>query len=97
MNAGVNSAAIPSELLDRHQWVAWWSITGEGHPIKLPNGRLSKPLNAQPKSHKLPINPLTGSMAATTRAETWSSYEGARSAVERWNLTGVGLGKSFAP
>jgi len=83
--------AIPPELLALPQWVAWWSVAGEGHPVRLPNGRLTGALKAQAKPHKLPINPLTGGLAASTRSTTWSSAKNARAAVERWSLTGVGF------
>jgi hypothetical protein len=85
------SLAIPEELWTCPQWVAWWSVVGEGRPVELPNGRLSHVLKAQAKPHKLPINPNTGGLAASTRSTTWSSAEDAHAAVLRWSLTGVGF------
>jgi len=85
------SLAIPEELLARSQWIAWWSVVGEGCRIQLPNGRLSGVIKAQAKPHKLPINPRTGGLAASTRPKTWSSAENASAAVKRWSLTGVGF------
>src|ERR1700721_1439306 len=61
-------AHIPTELLSRQQWIAWWSVVGEGHRVRLPNGRLTDVLKAQAKPHKLPIDARTGGLAATTRS-----------------------------
>ena len=68
--------SLPAELLARSQWVAWWSVVGEGRQVRLPNGRLSSVLKARAKPHKLPINSRTGGLAATTRSNTWSFYCG---------------------
>jgi hypothetical protein len=87
----MNLPSIPEELLKSRQWLVWWSVPGEGRPVRLPNGRLSEVLKAQAKPHKLPINPRTGGLAATTRPPTWSSAEDALAAVERWTLTGIGF------
>jgi hypothetical protein len=37
--------AIPDELLARPQWIAWWSVVGDGRRVQLPNGRLTDVLN----------------------------------------------------
>lgn len=84
-------SAIPDELRVRSQWLAWWSVVGKGRPVRLPNGRLTHALNVQAKPHKLPINPRTGGLAASTRPATWSSIECACAAVQRWALTGIGF------
>jgi hypothetical protein len=83
--------AIPAELLAPPQWVAWWSVVGHGRPMRLPNGGLTDTLKVQAKSHKLPINPHTGGLAASTRAATLSSVDDALAAVQQWALTGVGF------
>jgi hypothetical protein len=83
--------AIPQELWTRPQWLAWWSVVGEGNPAQLPNGRLSGVLKAQAKPHKLPINPSSGGLASSTRSTTWSAAEDACAAVRRWSLAGIGF------
>jgi hypothetical protein len=45
----------------------------------------------QPKPHKLPIDPLTGGLAATIRPATWSSAGDANAAAQKWALTGIGF------
>lgn len=85
------SRIIPGELLALKQWIAWWSVNGEGRPVGLPNGRLTKPLKPKNKPYKLPINPITGALAASTRPETWASARDALAAVRRWSLTGAGF------
>jgi putative DNA primase/helicase len=82
---------IPEELLARPQWIAWWSVAGEGRHVRLPNGGFTKALKLQAKPHKLPIDPLTGGLAATTRPATWSSAEDANAAAQKWSLTGIGF------
>ena len=82
---------ILQELLSRPQWIAWWSVVGEGLRVQLPNGRLSGELKAQAKPHKLPINPYTCGLAASTRQKTWSSFQAACAAVQRWSLTRIGF------
>ena len=84
-------AAIPEELRARPQWIAWWSVAGEGRPVRLPNGRSTDVLKVQAKPHKLPIDPRTGGLAASTRLATWSSVGDALTAVERWSVTGIGF------
>jgi hypothetical protein len=82
---------IPGELLSCPQWIAWWSVTGEGRPVQLPNGGWTSVLKAQAKPHKLPIDPHTGGLASSTRPQTWSSVEAARTAAVTWSLTGIGF------
>jgi putative DNA primase/helicase len=84
-------SAVPDELLSRPQWLAWWSVVGEGLRVKLPNGRYSGVIKKQKKPHKLPINPGTGGLASSTRPATWSSVEAAREAAQKWSLTGIGF------
>jgi hypothetical protein len=97
MNAACESpmpeplASVPRELLGCKQWLAWWSVRGEGRSVPLPNGGSTGVLKAQPKPHKLPIDPRTGGLAASTRSATWSTANDALAAVERWNLSGVGF------
>jgi Protein of unknown function (DUF3987) len=88
---GSPGPSIPAELLARPQWLAWWSVTGAGRPVQVPSGRSSGVLKVQAKPHKLPINPRTGGLAASTRLATWSSAEDACAAVRRWSLTGIGF------
>jgi hypothetical protein len=59
--------------------------------VTLPNGGSTGVLKAQPKPHKLPIDPRTGGLAASTRSATWSTANDALAAVGRWNLSGVGF------
>jgi putative DNA primase/helicase len=82
---------IPAELLSCPQWIAWWSVVGGGGRIQLPNGRWTGVLKARAKPHKLPIDPRTGGLAASTRSATWSSAEQAQAAVKKWSLTGIGF------
>jgi hypothetical protein len=82
---------IPADLLYLQQWIAWWSVVGEGRSVQLPNSRATGVLKAQDKPHKLPINPRTGGLAASTRPPTWSSIDDALGAVEKWSLTGIGF------
>src|SRR5258708_5401047 len=82
---------IPRELRDLPQWIAWWAVVGKGVRVKLPSGGSTKPLKKQEKPHKLPINPRTGGLAATTLANDWSSFEDALAAAGKWSLTGIGF------
>lgn len=83
--------SIPAELRDLRQWIGWLSVVGEGVPVKLPGGGFTKPLKKQPKPHKLPINPSTGNLAATTRPKNWSTFQDALATGQRWSLTGLGF------
>ena len=82
---------IPLELRALPQWVAWWSVIGGGVRLKLPSGGYTRALKKQEKPHKLPINPRTGGLAATMRANDWSSFEDALAATDKWSLTGSGF------
>ena len=84
-------SAIPRELLTVPQWIAWWSVIGEGKPVKLPGGGMTKPLKAQAKPHKLPIDPHTGNLASTTDPRTHATFEIAVTAVRKWSVTGLGF------
>jgi putative DNA primase/helicase len=89
--SGLLDVRIPAELLRCPQWIAWWSVVGRGGLVQLPNGRWTGVLKAQAKPHKLPIDPRTGGLAASTRSATWSSAEDANAAVKKWSLTGIGF------
>jgi hypothetical protein len=87
----LRNLSIPVELRAGTRWLAWSSVVGEGIPVKLPNGEWTKPLKKRAKPHKLPINPRTGGLAATTRATNWSSFEDALAAEKKWSLSGIGF------
>jgi hypothetical protein len=78
---------IPQELKALRQWVAWWSVAGQGTPVALPNSRPTRPLEPRPKPHKLPINAATGGLAMANNPGTWTTYEQACRAVERFLKT----------
>ena len=84
-------AVIPEELRTRPQWVAWWSVVGEGRAIQLPNDGWTKPLKEQNKPHKLPINPRTGGLASSTNPRTWGTFQQALDTAQRWAMTGIGF------
>ncbi len=86
-----SSTRVPDELQTLPQWVAWWSVVGEDKTILLPNGKHSRALKRQGKPHKLPINPISGGLAATNRRETWGTFEAASAARRKWSLTGMGF------
>jgi hypothetical protein len=79
------------ELQQSDRWIAWWSVKGEGKPIRLPGGGFTKALDPRPKAQKLPINPHTGNLAATNDPKTWGSFVQATAANERHGLSGVGF------
>jgi hypothetical protein len=56
--------SIPEVLRDHPQWVAWWSVPGEGRKVQLPDGGWTRPLKRQRKPHKLPIDAQTGGLAS---------------------------------
>jgi hypothetical protein len=82
---------IPAELLSVPQWIAWWSVTGEGRRVQLPSRAWTGVLKAQAKHHKLPIDPCTGGLASSTSPKTWSTAEAACTAAKKWALTGIGF------
>jgi primase-polymerase (primpol)-like protein len=82
--------AVPTELRECPQWIAWWLVQGEGKPVKLPNGTYTN-LEARPKAQKLPINPHSGGLAATNRPATWGTFKQAVAAAERYGVTGPGF------
>jgi putative DNA primase/helicase len=84
-------AAIPKELLDHGQWIAWWAVIGTDKRVRLPSGGLTGRLKVQEKPHKLPINPHTGGLASVTKKATWGNCQEAVQAAERWSLSGVGF------
>ena len=87
----MSAALVPEELRALPQWIAWWSVFGQGRSVGLPGGGSTGVLKQQKKPHKLPIDPRTGNLAATTRSATWSSAEEALAAVGKWSLTGIGF------
>ena len=66
---------FPKELLGLKQWVCWRLMPG-------PKGE---------KDRKVPFNPLTGHPAATNKPASWSDYQTALAAVERYGFTGLGF------
>ena len=66
---------IPQELKELKQWVCWRLV----------------PDNAGGKDRKLPFNPETGKAAASNKPETWTSFEIASKAVDRYGYTGLGF------
>jgi putative DNA primase/helicase len=86
-----NGWAVDLRLFAVPQWIAWSSVVGEGLPTVLPNRRMTYILKRQTKPHKLPINPRSGGLAATTRAKTWSSFADAYAAAQKWSITGIGF------
>ena len=95
MNGVVQGAGdqrqLPAELLSLPQWIAWWSVIGEGRRVQLRNGAWTDVLKPQAKPHKLPIDPRTGGLASSTRPRSWSTAEAARTALVKWSLTGIGF------
>ena len=67
--------SFPKELLGLKQWVCWRLMPG-------PKGE---------KDRKVPFNPATGHQAATNKPSTWSDYETAVAAVDRYGFTGLGF------
>lgn len=65
---------IPQELKDRRQWVCW---------------RL-EPDKDGGRPKKMPINPITGKGAMSNNLQTWTDYQTAFDAYERYGYTGVG-------
>jgi hypothetical protein len=63
------------ELRARHQWVAWKYVMRAGAA----------------KPDKLPVNPMTGSLASHSTPATWGSYLMARERQRKDNLAGVGF------
>lgn len=82
---------IPTEMREVDQWICWWSVTGEGKPVRLPGGRLTKPLEPRPKPHKVPINPHTGGPGKTNDPTTWGTFSEAVEAYTRVGVSGVGF------
>ena len=66
---------IPKELKEITQWVCWRLV----------------PDNAGGKDRKLPFNPETGKAAASNKPETWTTFENASKAVDRYGYTGLGF------
>ena len=61
---------IPKELKEITQWVCWRLV----------------PDNAGGKDRKLPFNPETGKAAASNKPETWTTFENASKAVDRYSI-----------
>lgn len=66
---------FPEELKKMKQWVCW---------------RLT-PDKDGGKPRKMPINPVTGKAAASNKPETWSDYDTAVDAKDRYGYTGIGF------
>ena len=66
--------SFPRELRDKKQWVCW---------------RL-EPDKDGGKPKKMPINPITGRGAMSNNPNTWTDYDTAYDAYERYGYTGVG-------
>ena len=66
--------SIPQELKDRKQWVCW---------------RL-EPDKDGGKPRKMPINPNTGRGAMSNNPKTWTDYQTAFDAYEKYGYTGIG-------
>ncbi len=71
---------IPQELKKLKQWVCWNLVS-------------DKPTenNPNPKPRKIPINPFTGYGAKSNDSTTWSDFDTACSAAQRYNVTGIGI------
>lgn len=69
---------IPAELRrpDLKQWVCWVGNPDPARPGKL---------------RKTPINPHTGGNAQSNNPETWSDYDTAVAAVDKYGASGIGL------
>lgn len=68
--------AIPAELRELSQWVAYRAYPRKNKPGKL---------------DKVPINPATGCNASTTDPLTWASFEEAMACANREGLAGIGF------
>ncbi|MCM0758121.1 hypothetical protein M7775_05965 [Sporomusa sphaeroides DSM 2875] len=66
---------IPEELQAVKQWVAWRAIWKEDRQ----------------KWSKQPVNPYTGSLAATNDPGTWGEFHAAVNHAERNGLAGIGF------
>ena len=66
---------FPEELKKLNQWVCW---------------RLT-PDKDGGKPRKVPIDPKTGKAAASNKPETWTDYDTAADALERYGYTGLGF------
>ena len=74
-SSSVNVDAIPQELRDLPQWVAWRFAKRDG--------------NAKPT--KVPINAETGKAASSTDPATWTSFEKALVAYQSGHGDGIGF------
>lgn len=66
--------SFPQELKNRKQWVCW---------------RL-EPDKDGGKPKKMPINPVTGKGAMSNNPQTWTDYQTAFAAYEKYGYTGIG-------
>jgi putative DNA primase/helicase len=69
------ASAIPAELRDRAQWVAW----------KLTKRKQDK------KPTKLPFDPATGRIASSTDPSTWGTLEQALARLAQGGYDGIGF------
>ena len=66
--------SFPKELKNRKQWVCW----------------RMEPDKDGGKPRKMPINPVTGKGAMSNNPNTWSDYQTAFEAYEKYGYTGIG-------
>ncbi len=68
---------VPQELKDSAQWVCF-KFTSEPDPVTR-------------KQNKCPINPRTGHNAKSNDPQTWTTFDVALAAIQRYKLDGVGF------
>lgn len=66
--------SFPQELKDKRRWVCW---------------RLEPDKDGE-KPRKMPINPVTGKGAMSNNPKTWTDYQAAFEAYEKYGYTGIG-------
>jgi primase-polymerase (primpol)-like protein len=71
----VNATALPTEMRERRQWVAW----------KLIKRKQDK------KPTKIPYNPATGTNASTTDPTTWGTIDQALDRLSQGGYDGIGF------
>lgn len=72
-------------IADLPQWVGYALLpcSKNGQTVLKPNGK--------PKMNKIPMNPRTGTYAKVNNPATWSDYETAVGAVEKYGFDGIGF------
>jgi putative DNA primase/helicase len=66
---------FPKELTEKKQWICWRLI----------------PDKDGGKDKKMPFDPVSGKAAASNNPDTWTDYDTAKDAVERYGYTGLGF------